>query len=352
MNSSYLILLTAFLLASVDHDMHAQSSDPMADRMLIYQRSIGGWPKFLYDKDHKEVKVDYAKELTSTEAATISADSLASDATYDNNATTREIRYLVQAYKSTHNKRYLNAAERGIRYILKGQYKTNGGWPQFYPVRNGYPSHITYNDDATANNLDVLQDVVNKTNNLDVVDPSLIAPSQKAIEKGIKCILETQVKVNGKLTAWCAQHDTTTLKPANARTFELAALNSSESVGIVRFLMRQKNPSPEIKLAIISAMDWFVVSKMEGYKFVNVTGASYQNGKDRVLVADPSSTSWARFYEISTNQPFVAGRDGIKKKEVSEIEYERRNGYAWYGTWPQKLIEKDFPMWKETNKIP
>ena len=348
----YLIFFTACLLASVGHDMSAQSSDPMADRMLIYQRSIGGWPKFLYDKDHKEVKVDYTKELTSTEAATISADSLASDATYDNNSTTREIRYLMQAYKSTHNKKYLNAAEHGIRYILNGQYKTNGGWPQFYPVRKGYPSHITFNDDAMANNLDVLQDVVNKTNNMEAVDPSLIAPSQKAIERGIKCILQTQVKVNGKLTAWCAQHDTTTLKPANARTFELAALNSLESVGIVRFLMRQKNPSPEIKLAIMSAIDWFETTKVEGYKYENVTGASYQNGKDRVLIAEASSTVWARFYEISTNQPFFAGRDGIKKKDVTEIEYERRNGYAWYGTWPQKLIDKEFPMWKEVNKIP
>jgi len=347
MNARYLILLTTLLLT---YDISAQSSDPEADRMLVYQRSIGGWPKFLYDKDHKEVKVDYSKELTAAEAAAIRADSLASDATYDNNATTREIKYLLQAYKSTQNKRYLKAAEKGIRYILNGQYKTNGGWPQFYPVRKGYPSYITYNDDAMVNNLNILQDVVNKTNNTEAVDPSLIAPSQKAIEKGIKCILETQVKVNGKLTAWCAQHDTTTLKPANARTFELAALNSLESVGIVRFLMRQKNPSPEIKLAIVSAMDWFAATKMAGYKFENVTGSSYQNGKDRLLLADPSSTVWARFYEISNNQPFVAGRDGIKKKDVTEIEYERRNGYAWYGTWPQKLIDKDFPKWKEANK--
>jgi PelA/Pel-15E family pectate lyase len=355
MNSLYRIFLVACytigMFVSIINDVTAQSNDPVADRMLVYQRSNGGWPKFLYNKEHKEVKVDYTKELTFAEAATIHADSLASDATYDNNATSREVRYLVEAYKRTQNKKYLGAADRGVRYILNGQYKSNGGWPQFYPVRKGYPSHITFNDDVMANNLNILQDIVDKTSNMDVVDPSLIALSQKAIDRGIKCILATQVKVNGALTVWCAQHDTVTLKPANARAFELLSLSGSESVGLVRFLMRQKNPSPEIKKAIITAMDWFERSKIVGYKFVTVEDPSYQNGKDRTLVPDASSVLWARFYEIDTNEPFFCGRDGIKKKTVSEIEYERRNGYAWYGTWPQKLLDKDFPEWKAMNKI-
>jgi PelA/Pel-15E family pectate lyase len=348
----YSIFLTGCLCASSVIDISAQSNDPIADRMLVYQRSVGGWPKFLYNSEHKEVKVDYTKELTPAEAATIQADSLASDATYDNNSTNREIRYLVDAYKRTQNKKYLASAEKGVRYILNGQYKTNGGWPQFYPVRNGYPSHITYNDDATANNLNILLDIVNKTSNMDVVSLSFIAPSQLAIDRGINCILATQVTVSGKLTVWCAQHDTLTLKPANARAYELPSLSGLESVGLVRFLMRQKNPSPAIRQAIMSAMSWFEASKIVGYKFAAVEGTSYQNGKDRALIADAPSTIWARFYEINTNEPFFCGRDGIKKKNVADIEYERRNGYAWYGTWPQKLIEKDFPAWKAANKIP
>lgn len=352
MTLRYCLYLTASLFVLASHDAAAQTNDPVADRMLVYQRSTGGWPKFLRDKARKEVKVDYSKELTPAEASAIRADSLASDATYDNHATSREVRYLVQAYKRTQNKHYLAAAEKGIRYILNGQYKTNGGWPQFYPVRKGYPSHITYNDDAITNNLIILQDVVNKTNNMEVVNAALIAPCQQAIDRGIRCILATQVKVNGQLTAWCAQHDTLMLKPANARAFELASLSGSESVGIVRFLMRQKDPSPEIRQAIISAMNWFETSKIAGHKFATVEGPAYENGKDKALVADASSALWARFYEIGTNKPFFCGRDGIKKKDVADIDYERRNGYAWYGTWPQKLIDSDFPAWKAANKVP
>lgn len=71
----YSISLTAFLLALAAHNVAAQLNDAVADRMLVYQRSTGGWPKFLYDKAHKEVKVDYNKALTSPEASAIRADS-------------------------------------------------------------------------------------------------------------------------------------------------------------------------------------------------------------------------------------------------------------------------------------
>ena len=33
--------------------------------------------------------------------------------------------------------------------------------------------------------------------------------------------------------------------------------------------------------------------------------------------------------------------------ELEEIGYERRNGYAWYGTWPAALLEKDYPAWRK-----
>ena len=55
---------------------------------------------------------------------------------------------------------------------------------------------------------------------------------------------------------------------------------------------------------------------------------------------------WARFYEIETNQPIFSGRDGVKKYSLAEIEYERRNGYAWLGYWPETLLAKDYPAWK------
>jgi len=53
---------------------------------------------------------------------------------------------------------------------------------------------------------------------------------------------------------------------------------------------------------------------------------------DTVVVADSKApVLWARHYEIGTNRPIFAGRDGVKKYALAEIERERRTGTAWYG---------------------
>ena len=334
-------LVTAFLSFLFSGNVFAQ--DSIANNMLLYQRNIGGWPKHIGNE-----KIDYTKHLSSAEKAAIIDDAGMNDATIDNKATTKEIRYLLEAYKKNSNQKYLLSAEKGIRYLLLMQH-SNGGWPQFYPDSSSYRSEITFNDDAMINAMNVLWDVVSGTNDFDVVDPSLKAPSCEAIKKGIDCILKTQIRVNGKLTVWCAQYDEKTLHPAKARSYELVSLSASESVGIVEFLMKITNPSAAIKDAINGAVQWFEASKIAGYKFEFVEDASQPDGRDRLLVPDKNTTIWARFYDIETNKPFFSGRDGIKKWSVSEIEKERRMGYAWYGTWANKLLTKEYPKWLKKN---
>lgn len=315
------------------------ATDPVAENMLVYQRAVGGWPKAV-----NEVKVDYNKVLTDAEKKAIKADSMHIDATIDNNATTREIRYLVKAYKQTGNTQYLAAAEKGVLYYLKAQH-ANGGWPQYYPDSALYRSQITYNDDAMMNVMNVLQDIVDSKNDMDVIDRSLVPRISIAVEKGIQCILLTQIVVDGKRTAWCAQYNKKTFQPEMARKFELVSISGSESVGITRFLMRVKNPYPAIKDAISAAVEWFEKVKISGYKYTEVPAPDLPKGKDRVILPDPNSTIWARFYEIGTNRPFFSGRDSQKKYDVKEVEYERRNGYAWYGVWPEKLLKTEYPEW-------
>jgi PelA/Pel-15E family pectate lyase len=338
LNLRYGLMLVAVSLAKT---LCAQ--DALADNMLLYQRSVGGWPKQV-----NEIKVDYSKTLSDAEKASLVADRSHKDATIDNNATSKEIRYLLKAYQKSQNKAYLSAAENGIRYLLKMQY-ANGGFPQYYPDSAIYRSQVTYNDNAMINALNVLWDVAHKAPGFEVVDPSLIVPSEEAIQKGIDCILKTQIVVNGKLTAWCTQYDHKTLQPAKARSFELASISALESVGIIDFLMKLQNPSPAVKIAINCGVSWLQNSRIDGYKYVDIADSTQPKGKDRVIVPEPGSTIWARFYDIPTNKPFFSGRDGIKKWSVTEIENERRTGYAWYGAWPKDLLEKKYPEWKKKN---
>jgi len=147
---------------------------------------------------------------------------------------------------------------------------------------------------------------------------------------------------------WCAQHDEVTLAPAPARKFEVISLSGGESVGIVRFLMSIKNPSPAVVEAIEAAVAWFDQTQLVGIKWIEKPDSSQPNGFDRVVVKDTQGGPiWARFYEIGTNRPIFVGRDGVVKYDVAQIEHERRTGYNWYVDDPAKLLQKDYPAWKK-----
>lgn len=312
-------------------------TDSTAEKMLVYQLGNGGWPKQLEDKS----VVNYGASLTPELLAKIKA-TKDLHATFDNKATSREVVYLVKAYKKTQNKAYLTAAEKGLDYILAAQY-ANGGWPQYYPDQSSYRSEITYNDDAMINVLDILQDIATKKNDFEVVNPEYIKNAEKAVAKGIDCILKTQVKQKGELTIWAAQYDKDSMLPAKARAFEPASLATGESAGIVRFLMGIKNPSADVKKSVAAAVKWFDTYKISGFRFVR------EKGKTASLIADNTSMAWARFYDLEKNVPIFGDRDNSIKSKLEELSAERRNGYAWYGNWGQKIIEKEYPKWLTIN---
>ncbi|MGI4866647.1 MAG: pectate lyase [Janthinobacterium lividum] len=324
----------------------AVGQDTTAEKMLAFQRSIGGWPKAVND-----VKVDYRRPMSEADLKAARRDAGREDATIDNNATTREITYLVTAFKTTQNPAYRQAAENGIRYLLKMQ-QPSGGFPQYYPESNLYRAQITYNDNAMIKALTVLKAVAQKKEDFALVDPALVAPAQKAVDKGVQCILKTQYVQHGKLTVWCAQHDRVTLLPCKARAFELASLSGDESVGITEFLMSLDNPSPEVRRAIAAAVAWFEASKIPNTAIADITDPQQPKGRDRVLVASPGSTLWARFYDLDTNQPIYVGRDGVKHARLADIENERRTGYVYAATWPEKLLNRDYPKWQQKWPAP
>ena len=87
--------------------------------------------------------------------------------------------------------------------------------------------------------------------------------------------------------------------------------------------------------------------KIPGIKVEDRPQKDTPRGFERFVVEDPSAPPmWARFYEIGSNRPIFADRDGVAKYGLAEIGYERRNGYSWLGTWPAPLLEKEYPAWK------
>ena len=311
----------------------------VGDNLLFYQHETGGWPKNMRLQDpltdNVRKKVDEMKKGKRY-------------ATIDNKGTTTEIIYLSRLYNATKDERYLDAVLRGFDYLFKAQY-ANGGWPQFFPLSKGYYTHITYNDDAMVNVLKVMRDAAKGKAPFTFLPDSVKAKAQASLDKGVDCILKTQVVQDGRKTVWCAQYDENTLQPADARAFELASLSGQESDDIVLFLMSLSKPSMEIRQCIEDAVAWFKKSKITGIQIEKYTNG---DGKKDIRVVPcaqddaPCDPLWARFYTLDDNRPFFCDRDGVKRYSLDEIGYERRNGYSWYNNDGMNVLKR-YETWRQ-----
>lgn len=315
----------------------------IGNKLLLFQRETGGWPK----------NINMVSPICDADKIKISLNkSRKDDSTIDNNATTQQMTFLAHLYQKTYDIRYKESFIRGLEFLLNSQYK-NGGWPQFWPIMKGYQQHITYNDNAMLNVMEILKDIKDKKypyqNNL--VDFNLHKESTEAFYKGIECILNTQIKIKGKQTVWCQQHDRKTFAPTAARTFELPSLCSQESAGIVGLLMSLPNPDKRIINAVHNAMSWFDTYKISGYEYQH---SDTTQKMTRLIKSVNAQPLWARFYDLRHNEPFVCDRDGIPRHHLEEIGRERRDGYKWFCTSPAKLYalyEKWSAKYDKKNRL-
>ena len=308
------------ILKQPDQWFASEEGRKTLDCILSWQSEHGDWPK---NKD------------TTTKPYTDDRSKL--KGTFDNGATTGELRALARAFKVTREEKYKVAFLKGFDHVVKAQY-ANGGWPQYFPLRKGYYTHITFNDNCMVKLLEFLRDAASQPD-YEFVDSARRDAAKQALERGIECIVKCQVVIKGVPTVWCAQHDEVTLAPAQARSYELASLSGSESAGILKYLMNLEQPTPEVIRAVKAGVAWFETAKIKGIRVEKID-------KDRRVIPDDSAPPvWARFYELETNRPFFCDRDGVPKYKLEEIGSERRNGYSWYGNWGESVINM-YAKWR------
>ncbi len=302
----------------------------VAGNILSFQTELGDWPK----------NTDTTTRPSETPAAK-------GQGTFDNGATIPELRFLARGFAATGEPKWRDAFLMGLDHILKAQYP-NGGWPQCSPAR-GYARHITFNDGTMVNLMNFVRDVASAPD-FSFVDPPRRQRARQAFDLGVECILNSQVKAGGKLTAWCAQHDEIDLSPRPARAYELVSLSGGESAGLVRLLMSLEKPSARAIAALDAAVAWFEAVKLTGIKQVQVPDPNAPKGTDKRIVEDPAAPPlWARFYNIETMKPMFVDRDGVPRPRLADIGYERRNGYSWLGSAPASVLA-DYPAWR--TKVP
>jgi PelA/Pel-15E family pectate lyase len=255
--------------------------------------------------------------------------------TFDNNATITQLELLGRAFKLTQNPDYQQAFTRGLELVLIAQ-APNGGWPQNYPLMGGYHDYLTFNDALMANILKLLHAVTQQKFGENLLDSTTMGRVEQSFIKALECVLQTQVVQAGRKTIWAGQYDPFTLKPAQARAYEMASLASAESVGIVEVLMSLDTPSEALQEATHAAIDWFKASAIKN--------TEWERGTANLIPKEGAPDLWARFYDLSTNQPIFGDRDGQVHTDIKKVSQERLKGYAWYTTSPNKLI-KHYEKW-------
>lgn len=300
-----------------------------ADNYLSWQMEHGGWDKGVEEQAEAPAK-DYESK---NKFSGWSAQSGGELGTIDNDATYTQMRHIAAVYRETGYEKYKESVLKGLDFIFNLQYES-GGFAQVYPKRGNYSDNVTFNDNAMINVLIMLEDMRDRRYpfDSDIISDEYITKIDESIDKAIDFILKAQIETNGKLTAWCAQHDPETYEPVGARAYELPSISGSESVSVIKFLMNQEQ-TPEIQNAVESAIQWFKDSEVKGIKY------DKKDANGVYFIEDANSSIWYRFYDIETNLPIFCDRDGIKKHNIAEIGEERRTGYSWAGTYPKKLLE-------------
>lgn len=318
------------------HRYSPEEFEKIADNLIAYQNKDGGWMK----------NIDWLAAIN-TDSVTNTLSERYKQSTLDNRNIFPQVRYLAEVYTLTGNKKYRNAAIKGLNYMLLTQ-KTNGGW------RGWDVDAITFNDDVSIGPLTIFRDILEGDPEWKWINNQLKKKVARAYNYGIACILRCQVVQNGEKTAWAQQHDNETFLPVGARTYELPGLTANESCDVILFLMSIKKPSAEIIDAVNKAVEWLEEVKISGIRVerINLSEDQIINHEypyDNVVVKDTQARPiWARFYEVEDNTPFMATRQGEKVWKLADVNAERRTGYAWYGYWPEKVLMV-YDEWK--NRI-
>ena len=305
--------------------------DQYTYNMTTWQIANGGFDKAHADK--------YKSAYTGGAKSSWTAKGGGDLGTIDNNATVQEMRLLAVRYKATTNSNYKSAFKtsfnKAVNFLLTMQ-RSKGGLPQVWPKRGNYSDQITLNDNAMIRAMVTMMDIANKTSpfDSDIIDDNTRSKMKSALNKAIDYLLKAQIVNDGKLTVWCAQHDTNSLAPVGARAYELASKSGSESAGAVWFLMNWPEQTEAIQKSIKGAIEW--------YKKTRVTGL-YFNKKQGRFEEREGNVLWYRFYEVNNDNYFFCDRDGAstKTQDFTKISEERRTGYQWAGEYGTALISTE-----------
>lgn len=191
--------------------------------------------------------------------------------------------------------------------------------------------------------MDIMHQVARGSSEYAFVSKDLRDRAAESFERGMHCILATQIVSAGKLTVWAQQYDALTLKPVSARNYEMPAESSGESAELLIMLIDDlPQPTAKERESIRAAVAWFKKTAIYGKTYFRIIDG-------RGLIDSPGAGPiWARYYQIDTEIPIFGDRDKSIHDDVSELSRERRNGYSWFGAAPERALDH-YEKWAQQH---
>lgn len=224
-----------------------------ADALIKGQLDSGGWSYVIDTAGEESLKrwyATYGKNAWRMEEF----HHYYGNGTFDDAGTAEATQFLLRLSLEKKDKGIRKALDKALGFILNAQYP-NGGWPQRFPlVKDGglhgkpdYTGYITFNDDVSGENLEVLIFAYQVLGDKKLVDP---------IRRGMDIFIATQQPQ--PQPAWGLQHRTTDLKPAGARTYEPEAFATHTTANNIKQLLNFYRLTGDARYLdrVPEALDW------------------------------------------------------------------------------------------------
>ena len=235
-----------------------RAAEQVAGALMLAQHPAGGW-NYLFDTAGESSQRDWYNTIGRNAWRLEEFQHDWGNATFDDGGTSQSTEFLLRLFLEKRDPKYKPALDRAIQFVLDSQYKV-GAWPQRFPLKDefshhgkpDYTSFLTFNDDVTAGNVELLVLYYQALGDTHLLDP---------IARGMHAFVVTQQP--NPQAGWALQY-TPDLKPAGARTYEPRALATHTTASNIGHLLRfyRLTGDTTFLARIPEALDWLDAVKL------------------------------------------------------------------------------------------
>jgi len=284
----------------------------VANALIWGQHPSGGWHYFI-DFDMTGVR-DFYDNVLSKCWGWEEYYHYYGNCTFDDSVSSGVTHFFLDLYMTTLDPAYRVPLIKALDFIIESQYP-NGAWPQRYPLKYDYPhdghgdytSFYTFNDSVIQDNIYLLLEAWQKLGDEAYRD---------AAHRGMDFVMLAQLPA--PQAGWGQQYDTN-MNSAPARAYEPASVMPGQTRACIYDLMNfyQITGNRKYLRGIPAAIEWLENSYLP---------------KDHITADSRQGVTHATFYELGTNRPLYAHREGTSiEKGRYWVDYEPRNFPGHYG---------------------